>query len=74
MPKSLKVIIKKLAHDGKISAEECVELLEKLEGHDKYIRSRAYAQGKRDGYYEGQSDGIEYCVKSDPHCYDDIWV
>lgn len=74
MPKSLKVMIKKLAHDGKITEEDYNDLIKKLDGHDKFIRSRAYAQGKRDGYYEGQSDGIEYCVKSDPHCYDDIWV
>lgn len=39
MPNSLKVRIKKLEHDGKIDAEECDALLNKLEGHDKKLRA-----------------------------------
>ena len=34
MPKSLKVMIKKLAHDGKITEEEYNDLIKKLDGHD----------------------------------------
>ena len=37
MPKSLKVMIKKLTHDGKITNDECRELLEKLDGHDAEV-------------------------------------
>lgn len=38
MPNSLKVQIKKLAHDGKIDSEECDALLKKLEGHDEKLK------------------------------------
>ena len=34
MPKSLKLMIKKLAHDGKITEEEYNDLIKKLDGHD----------------------------------------
>ena len=42
MANSLRAKIKKLHHDGKISAEECVELLEKLDGHDKEVYKERY--------------------------------
>lgn len=37
MPKSLKVMIKKLAHDGKITEEEYNDLIKKLDGHDAEV-------------------------------------
>ena len=41
MPKSLKVMIKKLAHDGKITEEEYNDLLKKLDGHDAEVYDKA---------------------------------
>lgn len=41
MPNSLKVRIKKLEHDGKITSEECAALLNKLEGHDAKVKADA---------------------------------
>jgi len=38
MANSLRVKLKKLSHDGKISQTELDELLNKLDGHDKQIR------------------------------------
>ncbi len=37
MPKSLKVMIKKLAHDGKITEEEYNDLIKKLDGHEEEV-------------------------------------
>lgn len=37
MPKSLKVMIKKLAHDGKITEEEYNDLIKRLDGHDAEV-------------------------------------
>lgn len=39
MPNSLRIMIKKLAHKGRISSAECDELLMKLDGHDAQIRA-----------------------------------
>ena len=52
MANSLRAKIKKLHHDGKISAEECVELLEKLEGHDKELAFDKFNEGYRKGWGE----------------------
>ena len=43
MPKSLKVMIKKLAHDGKITEEEYNDLIKKLDGHDADLVTRTVA-------------------------------
>ena len=43
MPKSLKVMIKKLAHDGRITEEEYNDLLKKLDGHDADLVTRTVA-------------------------------
>lgn len=40
MPNSLRTKIKKLAHDGKITEIECVDLLTKIDGHDAEIRKK----------------------------------
>lgn len=52
MANSLRAKIKKLHHDGKISAEECVELLEKLDGHDGKLTFNAFYEGYRKGWGE----------------------
>ena len=50
MPNSLKTKFKKLAHDGKITEDECQELIAKLDGHDDEIKAKAYKQGYDEGY------------------------
>ena len=52
MPKSLKVMIKKLAHKGKITDAECQELITKLDGHDAELHKEGYEQGYADGFAE----------------------
>ena len=41
MANSLRSKIKKLYHDNNISEKMCNELLEKLEGHDRELRTKA---------------------------------
>ena len=48
MPKSLKVIFKKLSHDGKITEDEYKELVKKLDGHDKEVYDKGYNDALRD--------------------------
>lgn len=45
MPMSLKAKLKKLQHKGKITNVEYEELIQKLEGHDKALYNRGYADG-----------------------------
>lgn len=52
MPKSLKTMFKKLAHDGKITDAECQELIAKLDGHDVEKYKEGYEQGYADGFAE----------------------
>ncbi len=71
MPKSLKVMIKKLAHDGKITEEEYNDLIKKLDGHDEEVYDKAYDNGHEVGYelgYElgyasGHADGWIKCLE-----------
>ena len=59
MPKSIRTMIRKLAHDGKITHAECQEIIAKLEGHDAELYIEAYEDGYKDGY-------TDFC-----YCFDD---
>lgn len=67
MPKNLKVMIKKLAHDGKITEEEYNDLIKKLDGHDEEIYDKAYNNGYTEGYElgyaSGHADGWSECLE-----------
>ena len=67
MPKSLKVMIKKLAHDGKITEEEYNDLIKKLDGHDAEVYDKAYNSGYTEGYElgytSGHADGWSECLE-----------
>ena len=58
MPNSLKTKFKKLAHKGKITEDECQELITKLEGHDE----EKYKEGYEDGYEKGRLEGWAKCL------------
>ena len=58
MPNSLKTKFKKLAHDGKITDAEYLELCDKLDGHDAELRKEAYEEGYDAGWIDG-SEGIQ---------------
>ena len=67
MPKSLKVMIKKLAHDGKITEEEYNDMIKKLDGHDAEVYDKAYNSGYTEGYElgyaSGHADGWNECLE-----------
>ena len=63
MPKSLKTMFKKLAHDGKITDAECQELIAKLDGHDEEVYDKAYSEGYGLGYISGHADGFADCLE-----------
>lgn len=46
MPNSLKAKIQKLQYEGRISTEECEDLLKKIEGHDQELVNKTIADYK----------------------------
>ena len=67
MPNSLKTKFKKLAHKGKITKDECQELIAKLDGHDEAVYDKAYNEGYTEGYElgytGGHADGFAECLE-----------
>ena len=69
MPNSLKVKLSKLRYKGQITNSEYKQLIDKLDGHDKDLYEKVYAQGFKDGMNRYKRV-TAYILDAEPTKYD----